>query len=229
MPLNSNFVFFDCIPSLEFDHELFALDLRLNTKTRLNNHLDNNLQIWWPIMSIHHLCGFTCSGEMYRMHVKSLSGHIISCNSSHLCMIYYDKQTICHHIDWCESIRKITLWSSVPHLALQGVDPNIFGLCSKESHFLWTPKWVYIVSKRIDHIHIVCQLDEEEREGAKALANDGGMNPSPCVGKTHTPHWIAFPCLAPLGFDPRTFGLWAQHASSAPRSMLGLKCVTSLF
>ena len=24
--------------------------------------------------------------------------------------------------------------------------------------------------------------------------------------------------LAPLGFDPRTFGLWAQHASSAPRS-----------
>ena len=24
--------------------------------------------------------------------------------------------------------------------------------------------------------------------------------------------------IAPLGFDPRTFGLWAQHASSAPRS-----------
>ena len=24
--------------------------------------------------------------------------------------------------------------------------------------------------------------------------------------------------FAPLGFDPRTFGLWAQHASSAPRS-----------
>ena len=26
--------------------------------------------------------------------------------------------------------------------------------------------------------------------------------------------------LAPLGFDPRTFGLWAQHATSAPRSNL---------
>ena len=26
--------------------------------------------------------------------------------------------------------------------------------------------------------------------------------------------------IAPLGFDPRTFGLWAQHASSAPRSKL---------
>ena len=24
--------------------------------------------------------------------------------------------------------------------------------------------------------------------------------------------------IAPLAFDPRTFGLWAQHASSAPRS-----------
>ena len=44
------------------------------------------------------------------------------------------------------------------------------------------------------------------------------MNPSPCVDKAHIPHKIAFPCIAPLGFDPRTFGLWAQHASSAPRS-----------
>ena len=85
----------------------WTICIRLETQyqNKTNNHLDNNLQIWWPIMSIHHLCGFTCSGEMYRMHVKSLSVHIISCNSSHLCMIYYDKQTICHHIDWCESLR----------------------------------------------------------------------------------------------------------------------------
>ena len=47
----------------------------------------------------------------------------------------------------------------------------------------------------------------------------------PCV--SHVCHGANFYIIfqkniAPLGFDPRTFGLWAQHASSAPRSIESL-------
>ena len=116
-----------------------------------------------------------------------------------------------HRLMWVIEIRKFMV-------ALGGVHPEMFGLCLNETHFLWPLKWVYIVSKKI--ANLLCQIDdEEEREGAKHyLASTWRMNPSPCVDKTHIPHKIAFPCIAPLGFDPRTFGLWAQHASSAPRS-----------
>ena len=108
-----------------------------------------------------------------------------------------------HRLMWVIEIRKFMV-------ALGGVHPKMFGLCLNETHFLWPLKWVYIVSKKI--AHLLCQIDdEEEREGAKHyLASTWRMNPSPCVDKTHIPHKIAFPCIAPLGFDPRTFGLWAN-------------------
>lgn len=56
----------------------------------------------------------------------------------------------------------------------------------------------------------------------------GESNPRLSVCETDVLPLNYIPCFAPLGFDPRTFGLWAQHASSAPRSMLGHNHVTSL-
>ena len=50
------------------------------------------------------------------------------------------------------------------------------------------------------------------------LGDGGNRTPDFLYAKQTFYHWTTSPGFAPLGFDPRTFGLWAQHASSAPRS-----------
>lgn len=68
--------------------------------------------------------------------------------------------------------------------------------------------------------------NSNQHYGTKSKSSRGGRKvelggiepPTFCMRNRRSTTELQPQRFAPLGFDPRTFGLWAQHASSAPRS-----------